>query len=154
MLVADLLGGELIERDPVAEAAALGVRRAGEEALLGRVPAGDARRLTPEKTVMLLAMRRELFEIRRERVIAARFLRERRTAAGCPCSSRIATMRRGTFRRRRWRAKAGLHGIEQRQGEVTPAPRRKVRRLSGLRHGECSWDWSAAFMDGHRRKSG
>ena len=35
--VAHLLRGELVERNPVAEAAALGMRRAGEEALLGRV---------------------------------------------------------------------------------------------------------------------
>ena len=53
-MVADLLGGELVERNPVAEAAAFGVRRAGEEALLGRVAAGDARMARPEKTVMSL----------------------------------------------------------------------------------------------------
>ena len=41
--VADLLGGKLVERDAVAEAAALGVRRAGEEAALRGVTAGDAR---------------------------------------------------------------------------------------------------------------
>ena len=36
-MVADALGGELVERNPVAKATAFRMRRAGEEALLGSV---------------------------------------------------------------------------------------------------------------------
>ena len=51
--MADALGGELIERDAVAKAAALGMRGAGEEALFRGMSPVTPGWLTPEKTVIL-----------------------------------------------------------------------------------------------------
>ena len=70
-LVADPLGGELVERDPVAEAAALWMRRAGEEALLGRVGPGDARMADAGEDGQVLANAGELLQIGRQLIIAA-----------------------------------------------------------------------------------
>ena len=76
-LVADLLGGILIERHPVAEAAPLGMRRAGQEALFRRVGPGHARQADAGKHRHLIAMRGQAFQVRARRVVLARLVGEK-----------------------------------------------------------------------------
>src|SRR5207253_9934690 len=74
--VADLLGGVLVERDPVAEPGARRVRGAREEALLGGVPAGDAGVAGAREHRDLVAELRQPLQVRRRGVVLAGLLGE------------------------------------------------------------------------------
>ena len=70
--VADVLGDVLVERDGVAEAAAAGMRRGGEEADVGGVAAVDVRVRDAAEDGEVVAVLLEVAEVGRERVAAAR----------------------------------------------------------------------------------
>src|SRR5262249_50144395 len=79
--MSNLLRGELIKRDGVAEAAATRMRRGGEEAVVRRMPAVHIRMRHAAENGEVIAVLGEHFEIRRERVIGAgrggeKFLRQ------------------------------------------------------------------------------
>ncbi len=68
--MADALGGELIERDRIAEAAAARMRRGGEEAVVRRVAAIHIGMRHAAENGEFIAVLAQLFQIRRERVVA------------------------------------------------------------------------------------
>jgi hypothetical protein len=70
-LQADLFGGELVERDRVPEAGAVGMRRRRQEGLVGIVAAVDARMRRAGDDRQVLAVSLDLLEIRRQRIVAS-----------------------------------------------------------------------------------
>ena len=133
-VVADLLGGELVERDPVAEAAALGMRGAGEETFLRRVRARDAGMAHAGEDRHLRAVRREAFEIRAGGVVAPRFLgkKELRQDAHVRLdgdhAARDFALRGADGRREKRRH----HRVQQRQGDADAGPAEKGAARQGL----------------------
>ena len=72
----DLLGRKLIERHPVAESAAFGVRGPGEKTFLGRMSASDSRMTCSREDRYVIAIRGQLFQIRCQLIVVTGFFRE------------------------------------------------------------------------------
>ena len=125
--LAELLGGELIERDLIAEAALRRAARGGEEAVLGAVPAVHAgmREAAEDREVVA-----ELGQLPRGRARV-------RSRARCSAERTASAARRGCSRSAasaaasatgRTRTNTGVMHSSNGNASVTPAPRRKRRR--------------------------
>ena len=136
--VADPLGDVLVERDRVAEPAAAGVRRGGEEAVVGRVPAVDVGVRDAAEDGEVVAVLLEQLQVGRGLVVAAGLPSGRTTpAAGRGCC-RCASIRRGGLSpaSRLARRTPGRIASSSGSDRATPAPRRNcaaARRADGSR---------------------
>ena len=127
---ADALGDVLVERDGVAKRAAARVRRAGEEADVGRVAAIDVGMRHAAEDGEVFAMLLQQLQVRRGRVVAAGagwqevLAQQAEIVADGEHPSRRGAGPRGRSLLRA-RANAGVMASRNGRARATPVPRRK-----------------------------
>jgi hypothetical protein len=121
--VPDAFADVLIERDGVLEARAAGMRRGGEEAIIRRMPAIHVRMRHAAEDGEVVAVRGEMFKIRREGVVAPGARGEElvgqqtEVVADAEHAARLAAGRGGSAGDLAHGGERGRHGVEQGERE-------------------------------------
>ena len=146
-----MFGGKLIERDPVTEAPAIGMRGAGEEAFFRRVSARDTGQAHTGKDRHFLTMLRQLLQVGRKRVITPAFLREEKLRHDAHVrfdgdhaprhGGRLARTQHGFEKRQRERDSCTLQQRAARDGAVQIEVHKRGKLKRSITNNTVNEDW-------------